>query len=92
MIKVRRKLSWKSSVIASRTEQPHPDCSLRLLGRSSYIQFGCLVFGPTAPLNPPGEDLSLCLNVMGSHASFACPSTYSGEAEWSQAGLLEAVF
>ena len=54
-----------------------PPC---LLGRSSYIQFStALVFGPTAPLNPPWEDVSLCLNVLGSHVSLSCPSTYSGK-------------
>ena len=52
-----------------------------------------LVFGSTAPLNPPWEGLSLYLSVLGSHVSLTCPSTYSGKLNGlTDSALLEAVF
>ena len=79
IIKVRRKLSWKSSIIPSRTEQPFPLAPLHACGEISCTQFStALVFGLTAPLNPPWEDLSLCLNVLGSHVFFTYPSSTLG--------------
>lgn len=56
-----------------------PSCPLHACGEISCTQFStALVFGPTAPLNPPWEDLSLCLNVLGSHVSFTYPSSTLG--------------